>query len=454
MTNHFKIITFSAFILFSLANFTFAQKSNFPVPREETLLNGLKVLIVQKPNTGRVSVDLRIHSGSAFDQKNKEGTMALLTDITFPDEAINNFFVEELGGTLAVKSTFDYIEINSEAKASEVVTVLETLVPAISNTAINKEITAKAIEKKLLVLKDLENNPEYIADTAVAERLLGDYPYGRRQMGSTESLKNIDFADLIFLRDRFFAPDNATLVISGDVDSNFAYKAARRLFGGWLKRDEKIPATFRLPLETDSTPLEINTDEENATELRFALNSVSRRDKDFYAVEILTEILNERLQKASAQTDLKSAKVENHAYFLRGFLVFSKNLNENGAASSEQPKNGNSSQITTSQQFIKTQLTQKITPSEFDQAKSKVQTKYNTMTPTEFWFEIDTYKLGSVSDEFKKINNVKIADVQKVAADLSKNKTADVSVYSVAGDAAETEEVPDIVLSKDPNDPR
>ena len=92
MKNHFKSFTLITFALFILTAFVPAQNKNFPVPREESLLNGLKVLIVQKPNTGRVSVDLRVHSGSAFDQKGKEGTISLLTDITFADEGIYDFF--------------------------------------------------------------------------------------------------------------------------------------------------------------------------------------------------------------------------------------------------------------------------------------------------------------------------------------------------------------------------
>ena len=75
-------------------------------PKQEKLLNGLKVLMWNDAKADSVSVRVRVHSGSAFDPQGKEGVMQLLADSLFPNEAAREFFEEDLGGSLEVVGAF------------------------------------------------------------------------------------------------------------------------------------------------------------------------------------------------------------------------------------------------------------------------------------------------------------------------------------------------------------
>ncbi len=442
MKIYFQRSAFLVLFVFLLTNLSFAQSINFPEPRQDKLLNGLKVLVWNQPKTGRVTVKIRVHSGSAFDPQDKMGTMVLLGRILFPEAGIKQFFEEDLEGNLEIINTYDYMQINATAKADEFVSLLETLAPAISNPSIDKEKTAKVKAEHLGKLKELEKNPSYIADRAIAERLLGDFPYGRPIQGTTESVESIDFADLIFAEQRFLNADNATIAIIGDVNPDFAYKAARRLFGAWKKGDNKVPATFRLPDEPDEAPLIINVDEENVIENRYAVNAFARNNKDYYATEILTEILNERFKKASENKGLKSVKVENNSNLLRGYIVFTEKYNSANQAVTESDAKSNA--------FITNLFTEKISAEEFNRAKNKVSSKLSKMDAADFYLDLDSYKLDAPKKESKKIESVMLSDVEKVAVKLSKEKVADVLISSI--EKEETTVNP--IKNKDPNDPR
>src|SRR5690348_17133094 len=97
-------IVFAVFIIFlvfsMLAPSIFPQATPSRPPRQEELLNGLKVLMWSNPNSDKVSLKLRIHSGSAFDQQGKEGVMKLLADDIFPTKEARDYFAEDLGGSL------------------------------------------------------------------------------------------------------------------------------------------------------------------------------------------------------------------------------------------------------------------------------------------------------------------------------------------------------------------
>ena len=65
-------------VIFSAAVSTFGQTAR--APKQERLLNGMKLLIWNDPTAQNVTVKVRIHSGAAFDPQGKEGVMTLLAE--------------------------------------------------------------------------------------------------------------------------------------------------------------------------------------------------------------------------------------------------------------------------------------------------------------------------------------------------------------------------------------
>jgi predicted Zn-dependent peptidase len=414
---YFKNFAFAALILFAAAAFSSAQTQNFPAPRESKLLNGTRLLVWNDTKTNKVTVKIRVHSGSAFDQLGKEGMMQLLSDILFPIEQTKEFFAEDLNGSFEIVTNYDYIQINASGDADKFLTILETLAAAITNPSINKESTERVRAALLAKVQELGKNPSYIADQAVAKRLLGNFPYGRPQFGSTESLAKIDFADLIFARERFLTADNATIAISGNVNPDFALRAAKRLFGGWLKADKKVPATFAQPDAPNQEKLTIKLPNLEKGYTRTANNAPARNDKNFYSFVILDKVWQKLVcpQRFSYQPHL-----------LRGIYVIS---GESGL--SELPIN----ECSRGGQYLLIKDGKTIFPSIpqnlFDEAKSKTVTDL-TNNLADLWLDVETYKLNSVQDELQKLNSVSINDVQKIAENLL--NTPSVSVVVTASE--------------------
>ncbi len=421
--NYLKKFTLSALILFAAISFSYPQTAKISGPRQEKLLNNLKLLIWTEPAAEKVTVKLRIHSGAAFDLQNKEGTMALLADILFPNEAAKEFFREDLSGSLDVMSNYDYIQINATGNADQVLVILETLAGAVTKPLIDKETTAKVRSARIEKVKELEKNPSHVADQAVAKRLFGSFPYGRSADGTSESLAKIDFADLLLAKQRFLTADNATLAVSGNVKSDFVFKAVRQLFGGWEKSDKKIPATFTQPYAPATNSFLIRAENENVSELRFAFRGLARNDKDFAASEVLTRILHNRLQAKEGN----KASVYQTSHLLPSFVVLKvsdwnvgtfKIEGENAAL----PQNF----FETISNLLKTE----IKTDEFERAKSEIVAERSKINFADLWLDLDTFKLVSVKDEMQKPSNVTIADVQKVVERWKKESVVAALVVS------------------------
>src|SRR3954469_15862049 len=77
-----------------------AKAQTAPEPRRDQLLNGLNILLWERPGSPDVLLKLRVRSGAAFDLAGKAGTMAILGDALFADPTSREYITNELGGKL------------------------------------------------------------------------------------------------------------------------------------------------------------------------------------------------------------------------------------------------------------------------------------------------------------------------------------------------------------------
>ena len=409
-------VAFVTLLLLSLiAPAVFPQRTDIRPPRQETLLNGLKVIMLSDPRSDKVELKLRINSGSAFDPQGKEGVMKLLSDAIFPNPEARNAFAEDLGGSLTVDTNYDYIQINATAKPDQFLTMLDTVANAVSNIDIDKDSTAKLKTAQLARVQELAKDPVYIADQAVASRLFGTFPYGRPVEGTADSLAKITFADLIDAKLRFLTSDNATLAISGNFDSDLAYRGARRLFGGWVKADKKTPSTFRQPDAPDATLKSVMVDGGGDKELRYAVRGVARKDANYVAAELLAEIMRARIS-AKNETGA-TVSVESDAHVLPGYFVISLS-GRNVTPITNDPS-----------QAISQILSTKLTDAEFQAARSAVDARWRETDALDLWLDVDTFKTA----EPKNVGlSVTLSDVQTLADKISKLPVASVIVVRMA----------------------
>jgi predicted Zn-dependent peptidase len=390
-----------AILLFVLP--TFSQTGE---PRQESLLNGLKLLTWNDAKAEKTTVILRIHSGSSFDPKDKMGVMAMLSDILFPSEQTKEFFQEDLEGSLEVTSNYDYIQISATAKSDEFLTILETLATAVSNPQITVENFKKIREARLKLVQDLQKNPSYVADKLVAKRLLGDFPYGRASEGTPESLAKIDKADLIFARDKFLLADNATIAIIGNVRPDYVLRAVKRYFGGWKKSERIFPSTFALPEDANSQKLVVNSDLVDKNEVRYAFKNLGRTDKDYFALRFLSDILSSR--EIGSNFSIKSQR-----NILPSLMIVSvKNISDEEISANDKAK--------TASELFGGKLFATISSAEFDKTRTKILAEIDKKPLVEKWLDTDSFHLGSVKEEIQKLNAVTLADVQRVADKLGK----------------------------------
>ncbi len=399
----------------SLASFYTPQcaAQNVPEPRREQLLNGLRVVLWQKPGEANVLLKLRIHSGAIFDTAGKAGTMALLGDALFPDQTTREYFTEELGGRLAVTTDADAINVTLAGRTSDFERIVEQLRNALINTPLLAANISRLREARVKVVREESVSPAVIADRAISARLFGDYPLGRSFAGTPDTLARVELGDVIFARQRFLNPNNATLTIIGGVDNRRALRALRQLLGAWRRSEQIIPPTFRQPNAPNASTLIVDLPNTETAEIRLAVRSLARSDKDYAAAVLLALIARDRWQATFPQLGASAFFVRNEAHVLPGMFIM--------GASVRTPLAVNA--LAAARNVITSLAATQPPASEIERARTEALALFNKQLeqPESLagqWLDLDTYKLDSIYDQTKQLNNATPADVQRTAAKL------------------------------------
>jgi zinc protease len=218
----------------------------FPKPVEKTLPNGLRVIVVQRTQMPLVTAQLLIKSGGEIDPPDLSGvadmTATLLTRGTTTKSATQIAeAIEALGGTLNSGAGWDSSSITTSVMSSRIGPALEILADVLRNPSFKDEEIKRLRDQSLNSLRVALRTPGSIARLAAARVIYRDAPYGHPLSGTPESLPRIKRDDIVQTHGMFYRPDNAILVIGGDMSAESGFALAQKYFGDWQKPAVELP---------------------------------------------------------------------------------------------------------------------------------------------------------------------------------------------------------------------
>ena len=215
------------------------REAKLPQPVEKTLANGLRVIVVPKHDIPLVAAQLLVKAGAAADPAGRDGLAELTATVltqgtkTRTAEQIARG-VEALGATLAASAGWDSTSIDLSVMSSNLPKALEYVADVARNATFAKDELERERAQAIDALQVELTEPRPLA-TVVANRLVfGDTPYGHNLSGLPSTLSKITRNDLIKFHATNYRPDNAVLVLAGDVKAEDAFRLAEAQFGKWV----------------------------------------------------------------------------------------------------------------------------------------------------------------------------------------------------------------------------
>lgn len=219
----------------------------FPKPFEHTLPNGLRVIVIERPETPLVSAQVVIKNGGEVDPKELAGladmTASLLTKGTLTRDATRIAQeIESLGGSLTSGARWDASTASVSVLSAKFAQALEILADVVRHPTFKNDEVERLRQQSMDNLTLQMGQPSAIARFVGSRVLFGDSPYGHSLIGTTESLPRISANDISKLHNRYYRPDNAILVIGGGIDVKAALSFATKYFGDWQKPTIPMPS--------------------------------------------------------------------------------------------------------------------------------------------------------------------------------------------------------------------
>jgi zinc protease len=288
------IATGMAFLLLSAVFATSATGSDV---LRETLANGLRVVIVRNTLAPVVTTEINYRVGSNEAPEGFPGTAHALEHMMF--RGSRGLSADQLSAIMAAlggdfnadtQQTVTQYYLTVPPEDLEVALHIESI--RMRNVLATEALWEKergAIEQE--VAQDL-SNPEYLFFQQLLRNMFPGTPYAEDALGTRPSFQKTTGAMLRKFHEEWYAPNNAVLVIAGDVDPGRALSIVKRLFGSIPSRPLPARPEIRLaPLEPATIALD--------TDLPYGLAVVAYRmpgydSPDYAAGQVLQDVLDSR----------------------------------------------------------------------------------------------------------------------------------------------------------------
>ncbi len=260
-------------------------------PFQFKMKNGLTVMIVENHKLPRASASLSIDNPPIVEG-NKAGVSALTGSLLGKGTSTidKDAFFEEVD-YLGARINFGSQSANASSLSRYFDRVLELMAlgaldPQFNDTEFKKE--------QDLLIEGIRSDEKSV--TAAARRVEGvlaygsDHPFG--EFISEESIKNISLEDVKQFYKNYFKPNNAYLVVIGDVDTKAMAKKIKKLFKNW-KKGTVPTATFSTPQNSDQTSINF-IDMPNAVQSEVVVQNVvdlKMKDPDYFSALMANKIL-------------------------------------------------------------------------------------------------------------------------------------------------------------------
>ncbi len=266
-----------------------------PTTLETTLSNGLLVVVVADQRLPLVSYRLALRSGDAHDPAELPGLVDMLTGLLTEGTQSRSSReiadeVARLGATLQAGANSDYTTV----AASSLTTFSDEILELLADVALRPVFPANEVEltkqNTKESLKQQRAQPSFLATEMVAKVMFGAHPYSVTAP-TPEAIDATTREKLIEFHRSRFVPNNAVLVVAGDVDHDSLVQRIEDLFGNWQPGaviGDDFPAP---PTRTARSAYVIDRPGSAQANIVIANSGITRTSPDYFPMLVMHTVL-------------------------------------------------------------------------------------------------------------------------------------------------------------------
>jgi zinc protease len=273
-----------------------ARPPQLPTPSSFQLANGLTVLVNERPGLPFVSASLVVKTGSGANPAGKPGlasfAAAMLDEGTATRSALQIADeVAQLGGSLTTTSSMDAVQVAAGSLRRTFPALVDVVADVVRHPAFPADEVERQRASRLASLAQQRGNASQVANAAMFGALYGSsHPYGYTELGTEASNKAMTADDMRRFWTENFVPNNAALVVSGQITVTDLKPLVEKAFGDWQRGTPAAPAPGE-PATTSARLVLVDRSAAPQTEVRVAAIGAPRATPDYEAIRVMNETL-------------------------------------------------------------------------------------------------------------------------------------------------------------------
>jgi zinc protease len=284
----------------TLVDYSLARAQSFKVPFTEFQLdNGLRVVLSEDHTAPVVAVAVYYDVGSRDEARGRSGFAHLFEHMMFQGsenvaKAEHFKYVESSGGTLQGSTHSDFTNYYEFLPSNQ----LELALWLESDRMRSLRITPENLKNQQEAVKEekrssYDNQAYWPALIKMDEMVFKNWANAHSSIGSMEDLDAASISDVQMFFDTYYAPNNAVLVIAGDIDPRQAEALVRKYFSP-IPRQKAPPRVDTAEPAEVAQPKAISDDPHaEMPAIAIAWKIPARRSSDSYAIALLKSILSD-----------------------------------------------------------------------------------------------------------------------------------------------------------------
>lgn len=214
-----------------------APASTGPKVEHFSLANGMDVVVIPDRRAPVVTHMVWYRNGSADDPAGKSGIAHFLEHLMFKGTSKHpqgefSEVVAELGGQENAFTSQDYTAYFQRVPKEHLAVLMEFEADRMSNLLLTDEVVAP---ERDVVLEErrmrTDSDPSSQLNEAVQAALFTHHPYGTPIIGWQHEIESLDRTDALNYYSRFYTPENAILIIAGDIEPEDVRALAQATYG-------------------------------------------------------------------------------------------------------------------------------------------------------------------------------------------------------------------------------
>lgn len=268
----------------------------FPEVHRTRLDNGLTILVAGNHGAPLATARVIVHTGADRDPRGEAGLATLTANLLDEGAGARDAVqlaaaVGSLGGELTTGADWDASSMNIDVLSRNLDASMAILADLAMRSTISEEDFERVKTERITTLLQQRDNAGIVATNRFAAWVYGGTPYGRQLLGDTASVTAITRDDVRdFYRSNYVA-NNASLIVTGDVDPDQVIALARKHFATWKQGEvSEAPAIEAADLESTHIYV-VDRPQAVQSEIRVGHAGVPRSSDDYFPLLVMNTVL-------------------------------------------------------------------------------------------------------------------------------------------------------------------